>query len=408
MGKRILETLKCTSFILLILLLTGALSVWYLYSTADMKVPDYKPQNKYHVTDDDIIRRYGPNMLRKGSSGLWELHIEGDAFERGEAIGKLSKDLLLYQEKAFFDQVRNRIPSDNYLRFLRFFNVLFNRNMGKKMPEEYRNEIYGISLSCTHALDFMGTAYERQLSYHATDALKKVKQNHTNSSSFAAWEENSADSSLIIGHNSDFYISEDFSRNKQVAFYRPETGYKFISVGWPGMAGVLSGMNEHGLTVTTIPVSILTREILQYATNIEEAYEIACSRKTFIIESILIGSAKDRKAAIIEKSPDKIALYTADDKKQLIDSPDRFAQLEELLDENCPVTPKRAASILRDYKVNQPTTHHSVIFKPEERLMWVSSQPWQRGKFVCFDLNEIFNSPPCIPCGTETLWRTIL
>lgn len=408
MGKRVLKILKYTSFILLILLLTGALSVWYLYSTANMKVPDYKPQNKYHVTDDGIIRRYGPNMLRKGSSDLWELHIEGDAFERGEAIGKLSKDLLLYQEKAFFDQVRNRAPSDNYLRFLRFFNVLLNRNPNEKISEEYLSEVYGISLSCTHALDFMGTAYERQLSYHVTDALKKVGQNHTNSSSFATWGENSADSSLVIGHNFDFYISDSFSRNKQVAFYRPATGYKFISVGWPGMTGVLSGMNEQGLTITTTHVSILTREILQYATNIKEAYEIACNRKTFITESILIGSTKDGKAVIIEKSPNKIALYTADEKKLLIDSPNRLEQLGELLNENRPVTPKKAATILRDHKVNRPTTHHSVIFKPEERLMWVSSQPWQNGKYVCYDLNEIFNSPPCIPCGTETLWRTIL
>ena len=86
------------------------------------------------------------------------------------------------------------------------------------------------------------------------------------------------------------------------------------------------------------------------------------------------------------------------------DSPYRFARLTELINENLPINVSKAASILRDHKglqntdlglanemaINQFIAHHSVIFQPEKRLMWVSTSPWQCGKYVAYDLNKIF------------------
>lgn len=74
-----------------------------------------------------------------------ELKVSGPAYERGKAIGQLTSDLLYFQEKVFVDQIKEIVPSESYLKFLRFFIVLFNRNLGKNVPEEYRDEIYGIS-----------------------------------------------------------------------------------------------------------------------------------------------------------------------------------------------------------------------------------------------------------------------
>ena len=424
-----------------LLLLVGG--IYYLYFSADMLTPEYIPATSAkEVLYTDSLREYNDNYLRHSQSGLWELNVKGTGFQRGEAIGKLSSDLLYYQEKVFVDQIREIIPSESYLKFLRFFIVLFNRELGKNVAEEFRNEIYGISLSCTHEYDFIGTPYERQLNYHSAHDLGHAMQDYmlVGCSSFATWGTQSADSSLLIGRNFDFYVGDAFAQNKLISFYEPEKGYKFASVGWPGMIGVLSGMNETGLTVTinaaksavptgsATPISILTREILQYASTIEEAYEIAQKRQTFVSESILIGSAKDGKAAIIEKSPEKTILFTGKEKEQIIctnhyqseafcndernmenirtsDSPYRFTRLKELISKNRPIDVSKAASILRDHKglqetdlglanemaINQFIAHHSVIFQPDRRMMWVSTSPWQNGKYVAYDLNKIFS-----------------
>ena len=458
MHKTIKKIFKYTSCVLLSLLVILIAGVCYLYFSADMLTPKHEPgiiMTKVSHADTTImvpaevlyndtldLRYYDGNFLRHSESGLWELFVKGDAFQRGEAIGKLSSDLLHYQEKVFVDQIREIVPSDSYLKFLRFFIVLFNRHLGENVLEEYRNEIYGISLSCTHEYDFIGTPYERQLNYHSAHDLGHAMQDYmlVGCSSFATWGTQSADSSLLIGRNFDFYVGDAFAENKQVAFYTPDQGYKFASVGWPGMIGVLSGMNETGLTVTinaaksavptgsATPISILTREILQYASTIDEAFAIAQKRKTFVSESILIGSSKDGKAAIIEKSPEKTVLFKGKEADRLIctnhyqseefskdernmenirtsDSPYRFARLKELINKNLPIDASKAASILRNHKglqdadlglanemaINQFIAHHSVIFQPEKRLMWVSTSPWQCGKYVAYDLNKIFN-----------------
>lgn len=438
--RKFFKIIKITLLSILTFIVLFAIWLSYLYFTADMKQPKGGTIPDYQLVDNGSYRQWGNNYLRHSESGLWELKIEGEAFERGVAAGKLSDSLMYFQEKVFVDQIREMIPSDSYLKFLRFFLIIFNRNLGENVTEEYRNEIYGISLSCTNEFNFIGTPYERQLNYHAAHDIGHTMQDYmlVGCSSFAVWNEYSADSSLAIGRNFDFYMGDKFAHNKLITICKPDTGYKFVSVGWPAMIGVLSGMNEEGLTVTInaakssiptsakTPISLLTREILQYASTIDEAYAIAQKRALFVSESILVGSAKDGRAAIIEKSPKKTGLFTSDgkvictnhfqsdefkdDKKNIeniatTDTRYRYQRLEELLSKENPIDEHKVAAILRnrmginnvdvglsnEMAINQFIAHHSVVFKPEERIMWVSTSPWQSGKYVAYDLNKIFS-----------------
>ena len=415
----------------------------YLYYTVDFMQPNVDVDlNQYELAiNTDSLRVYKDASLLLNKYGLLEMSVSGTPIERGAKYGVLSKDLLKYQEDVFVNQIHEIIPSESWIEFLHKLIIIFNRNMAKHIPEEYRKEIYAMSLSCTNEYNSYGSPYVRQLNYHAAHDIGHAMQEYmlVGCSAFAVWDKDSKTKDLLIGRNFDFYVGDDFARNKVVLFVEPTNGYRFASISWPGMMGVLSGMNEKGLTVTinaskgaipissAMPISLLARHILQYASTIEEAYTIARQFETFVSESLLIGSSIDGYAAIIEKTPEKLALYKSSTSRVICtnhyqselfdsdeynreniatsDSPYRHKRLNELLTQYSPINPNDAVDILRnrygigntdigltnEKSINQFIAHHSVVFQPNELRFWVSTAPWQLGKYVCYDLDEVFS-----------------
>ena len=422
-------------------------SIWLLSSCGVSKSLKDKPQlSQYNAEISDRIQIadslfiVGKNQLRKNKQGLWELYIEGDPLERGLANGSLTKELLQRQETIFFSKIEEMVPSKSKQYLLRKFLSWYNRKLYAHINNEYKTEIYGVSRFAGDSYDYIADDYLRSLYLHGAHdighALKDLAL--VGCSSFAVWGDKSADGSLLIGRNFDFYAGDDFAKEKIIAFVKPAKGYKFMSVTWGGMIGVVSGMNDQGLTVTInagrsdipliakTPISILAREILQYASTTQEAIEIAKKREVFVSEAILVGSAKDGKAITIEVSPNNFGVYDVANSSQLIcsnhfqssafaedkknekhkvesHSKYRYDRMRELLD-TTKVTPKIAVDILRNKEglsnnnigygnekaLNQLLAHHAIVFKPEQLKVWVSSNPYQLGEFVSYDLNKVF------------------
>lgn len=390
------------------------------------------------------------NWIQKNKHGLWEMYIEGDAYERGIINGKLTKELIYKQENAFVNQIKVMIPSESYLKFLKSFIAFFNRNIDEHITDEYQQEIYGISQSASGQFDFIAPNYHRILNYHAAHDIGHALQNMNlvACTAFSGWDSQSADSSLIIGRNFDFYVGDEFAEDKIIMFCNPEKGHNFMIVTWGGMIGATSGMNDQGLTVTlnaakseipysaATPVSLVAREILQYASSIEEAFDIARKRKMFVSESLFIGSAQDVKTAIIEKDPDKQVLFESENdyiictnhfqskamqKEEFVNADVhdyattyRYQRVEELLNQYPKLEVNTVAKILRDQKgledenigmgnekaINQLIAHHSIIFKPQELKVWISTNPYQLSEYVCYDLNKVFAQADKIKSST--------
>lgn len=387
------------------------------------------------------------DVLNKSINGNWQLRISGNSYELGSKKGFLTQQLYQNQEKIFFGKVSEMIPNPSKQNKLLYFLKWYNRNILSAIPTDLKQELYAVSTFGSDEFNDIGTKFERNLLLHSSHDIGHAMQDLmlVGCSSIALWDDFTEDGNLLIGRNFDFYVNDEFAQNKIVEFINPESGYKYASVTWPGMVGVVSGMNEKGLTVTLnagkssipmrgkTPVSIVARSILQNAQTINEAVEIADKFDVFVSESFLIGSAKDNKAVVIEMSPKRMDVYETNNGKLIctnhfqsngyksdkrnqnqIEESHSYYRLEKI--EESFQTEKKykvndVLKVLRDVSglqnenlglgnekaLNQLMAHHGVIFKPSELKMWVSNNPYQLGAFDAYDLNTVFKSKELKP-----------
>ena len=193
------------------------------------------------------------SSLRKNEFGQWELVAFGNnPYDLGNTVGVLTQELMVKQEDLFFEKVKTMVPSEFKQNLLRKFLTWYGRKMYLHVNEEYKAEIYGISKYGSANNDLFGSNYLKALFLHGAHDICHALQDLAlvGCSSFAVWGENTSDGNLLIARNFDFYTGDEFAEEKIISFIQPEKGYKYMSVSWAGMIGVMSGMNEKGLTVT--------------------------------------------------------------------------------------------------------------------------------------------------------------
>jgi hypothetical protein len=83
----------------------------------------------------------------------------------------------------------------------------------------------------------------------------------------------------------------------------------------------------------------------------------------------------------------------------------RMDRMFELLDSTQLFTPRNMVALLRDKKgknginiglgnensINHLAAHHSIVFHPHSKTLWISTSPYQEGAFLAYNLNEVFD-----------------
>ena len=119
-----------------------------------------------------------------------------------------------------------------------------NRNLPDFVDAEYQEEILGLSDAAVDLYPEFGPRYHRILNYHAAHDIGHWVHDKPviGCTAFAV-----AGDSLLVGRNFDFEAGRVFDDNKIIGCYRPARGHAFLSVAWPGMAGVVTGLNSQRL-----------------------------------------------------------------------------------------------------------------------------------------------------------------
>lgn len=438
--KSLMKLLK-RLFVIAVCFLLVVVAAWQIF------IAVYYPKNMLFsgdqaVMDKPVVETTASKVIANSylttRQGIYTMSLKGGPFERGYCNAILTEDILLQQEQSLFNTVRQFIRSKTALWLLHKYITIRNRNLPQYIRPEYQLEIHGITSGYQDFFPQFGSLYYRLLSYHAAHDISHAVMDNplVGCTSFAAWSGATINGHLILGRNFDFNAGECFDKNKIVIYVQPNEGLSFISVAWPGMIGVVSGMNEAKIAVTInagqsesrrnigTPVSLVIREVLQYCRTIEQAVDLIKNSYVFVADSYLIADGKTGLAIIVEKTPTKTAVVkpTKDYlvcanhflSTELKHDPvnlkymeqgttvQRYDRMEQLLNSYYgKLDIETTASILRDRTVgtmsnalgnaltiNPLIATHSVIIDVTEAVIWVSDHPHQLGRYVPFSINS--------------------
>ena len=380
--------------------------------------------------------------------GLLVVHLQGSPLEMGYAHGVLLQAQMHTLENEFLQMIRGYVPRHWVMEALKNYVIYRNRHLSDFIPEKYRLEIFGTTLGCPDIHPEEGSFYSRLLNYHAAHDVSYMMIDNplvsrAGCTAFGAWGNMTENGHLLTGRNFDWEAAEVFSRDRVVIMCEPDGGIPFISVAWAGMAGVVSGMNRAGVSVTlngapsslpretATPVAIVARDILENAHNLAEAVEILRSAKVFVSTLWLIGSRADGKFMVVEKTPNATQVREPEGNSivcanhfqtpGLRDDPrnqryvseatsvPRQARLAELMQRtNGLISVARAVGFLRDRDLpggvfagnghratlNAFIATHATVMDLTDGIFWAASPPNQLGKFVAFDVGDFSRELP--------------
>lgn len=384
------------------------------------------------------VRRVGASWARM-RAGIRQVHLQGTPEEIGDAHARLLRPEMIQNERALWDVFQTFVPT-RPLRTV-VIDIARLRFSGLDASIEYarRAEL------AAAAQAFRPDPFENQLPTYARflmlNALYDVSLSFEHSpligcsSVFV-----SGASGPLLGRNFDFEAHEVFDREKAVLVFSETGKIPVLSVAWPGLSGVVTGMNAEGVAAVVHgaragspsasgqPVLLTLREALANASTADAAAKWLADRQPIVSHMILVADAAGR-SLVVERVPgapayirvgaERLALSnhlegpSAHDPANLrvretTSTLARRKRLDVLLqDRSVPLDEPGLLRILRDHRdsegrelprgdrraIDADIATHGVVMNLRERTIWVSQGPHLSGQFVRFDLARWVTDP---------------
>jgi len=399
------------------------------------------------IPDVPLTRTEADGVARAGRAwtavrGVRIAHLAGTPEEIGAQHGTLLRERMVANETVLWDGF------DDVVSFAPARALLFDigryryRNVEQGFPEARRREIaaearafapdpFRSHMPTYTRMVFLHSLYDIAIGFEHSPLL--------GCTAFGLGPAATKDGHALFARAFDFEAAEVFDRDKVVFVVREEGKIPFASVAWPGLVGVLTGMNAEGVAVSVnggrarepkavgIPVPLALRETLERAHDTGEAIAILAAQDVMVSHIVFVGDAKGRFAvverapgerAFVREGPDpaRVAVTNHFDGPLGKDPKDahvrattsslaRRARVDELVRDVAPssATPESAVAMLRDHRcaggescklgdrrtIDAFIATHGVVFDLTSRAAWVSEGPHLSGKFVKIDLARI-------------------
>ncbi len=376
--------------------------------------------------------------------GVREVFVSGGPERIGSEIARLLREPMIDVEEGLWSDFAHYVPTSPARALLLDISRVRYRHIDRGIPEPLRVEL-AAEASAFAPDPFASTmpTYQRMVFGHGLYdiALSFEHSPLIGCTAFGLGSGATKDGHVLLGRAFDFEAADVLDRDKVVYFVAKDGAIPFASVAWPGLVGVVTGMNREGVAVIVNgaragepasegePVVYSLREVLEQAHDTSEAVAVLQRQKIMVSHIVFVADAHGA-FAVVERAPgvapfvksswadsDRVAVtnhfegpLAGDEKNQTVRRETttlaRRARIDEDLARIGPheADVERAVAMLRDHDcsggvacplgdrraIDALIATHGIVADTTDRALWVSAGPHLSGQFVKFDLRAVF------------------
>lgn len=406
------------------------------------------------ATPEPGVRRLGRCSVRERGKIL-EVRLEGTPESIGYCHARLLYPEMVENEGAMLEAFERQVSIGVARTLLLDLAQLRYRDVDRGMSPERRREI------AAGALGFRPDPYTRLFDTYQRfvylNALYDISLGFEHSpligcTTFTLSGASTRDGHALLARAFDFEVHDVFDRKKAVFLVREDGAIPFASVAWPGLVGVVTGMNAEGLALVVHggragetrsdgePVVHALRRALSTSRTTDEAVRALGQRSPMVSHIVIAGDARGRAVVIervpgrelhVRELPERAAVTNhfegpaaSDPANQRVQGATSTLARRRRADELLASLPRpagvsEALQLLRDRRgaagtklelgdrraIDALIATHGVVMDSTERTLWVSESPHLLGRFVAFDLESLLAADydPLAPMATRTL-----
>jgi hypothetical protein len=245
-------------------------------------------------------------------------------------------------------------------------------------------------------------------------------------SGFALMGSATAGGRIFHGRILDYMKGIGLEKNATVIVAQPDEGYAWVNVGYAGLVGTVTAMNEKQISIGEMggrgegnwdgkPMAQLLREVMEHAGTLDEAIEIMRRSPRTCEYYYVVADGKTHRAAGIAATPDKFEvvgpgeahpqLATPIKDTVLLSAGDRYTELVRRVQDGFGNFNAETARELMTRPVCMTSNIHSVLFAPDTLDFWVanadSKNVASHTRYTHYNLRDLLASPAGLPGTTS-------